>query len=73
MAKGDMIEVQWEKGTFRVTEENEGECRYCHGPIVWCLTRKGRKMPVDALPPGEVTTSHFDTCPEREERDADHH
>lgn len=26
------------------------ECRSCHGPIVWCLTERGKRMPVDAVP-----------------------
>lgn len=25
-------------------------CRYCGAPIIWCLTEKGRRMPLDAEP-----------------------
>ena len=66
--KGDTITVQAEgdRGpfTFTVTEDNEADCRLCGAPVVWCITKKGKKMPVD-LPDrvDEPTTSHFSTCP----------
>lgn len=46
--KGDEIVVATDRGnTFRVTEDNEAECRSCGEPIIWCVTAKGKKMPVD--------------------------
>lgn len=66
--KGDQIEVLTERGnTFRVTEDNEAECRSCGAPILWCVTVKGKKMPVDISTEGEPTTSHFATCPESDQ------
>lgn len=64
--QGDVIEVVTERGnTFRVTEDNQAECKSCGAPIIWCVTAKGKKMPVD-IPddPGIPTASHFDTCPD---------
>lgn len=67
--KGDMIEVTTERGNiFRVTEDNESECRSCGEPILWCVTAKGKKMPVDVpVDAQEPTTSHFATCKDAEE------
>lgn len=63
--KGDIIQVTTERGnTFRVTEENQSECRSCGAPILWCVTVKGKKMPVDMPEGDEPTTSHFSTCPD---------
>lgn len=64
--KGDEISVVWEKGVFTVTEDNQGECRSCQAPILWTITKKGKKMPVD-MPTEGPTTSHFATCPARQE------
>jgi hypothetical protein len=63
---GDEIEVATERGNlFRVTEDNPAECRSCGAPILWCITVKGKKMPVDVpAVEGEPTTSHFATCPQ---------
>lgn len=64
--KGDKIIVKTDRDfEFYVTEDNEAECRSCGAPVLWCVTRNGKKMPVD-LPtvPEEATTSHFATCPE---------
>lgn len=64
--KGDQIIVKTDRDfEFYVTEDNEGECRSCGAPVIWCITKKGKKMPVDPPPGGETaTTSHFATCPE---------
>ena len=61
--RDDIIQVVTERGnTFRVTEENQSECRSCGAPIIWCVTSKGKKMPVDMPEGDEPTTSHFATC-----------
>lgn len=63
--KDDIIEVLTERGnTFRVTEDNQAECNSCRAPILWCVTAKGKKMPVDLPTDDEPTTSHFATCPD---------
>lgn len=41
------------------TPDNIGRCRSCGVEVLWCLTPKGRKAPLDAT--GE---SHFATCPD---------
>lgn len=41
---------------------NESTCRSCEAPIVWCVTARGKRMPMD--PAG---TSHFKTCPNAKE------
>ncbi len=42
-------------------------CRSCKAPIVWVLTVKGNRMPVDYTRDGAsrpaAGTSHFATCP----------
>ena len=64
--KGDQLEIVSDRGNiFRVTEDSEAECRSCGEPIIWCVTKSGKKMPVDV--PNEIgqpTTSHFATCPD---------
>lgn len=65
--KGDTIDVLGERSVFQVTEDNRTECRSCGEPIIWCITSKGKKMPVDEPENDEPTTSHFATC-----KDADH-
>lgn len=66
--KDDVLEVVTEKGTtFRVTEDNRAECRSCGAPILWCVTARGKKMPVDVPADDEPTTSHFATCPNAQE------
>ncbi len=65
MMKDDVIEVVTERGnTFRVTEDNQAECKSCGATINWCVTDKGKKMPVDVPEGSEPTTSHFATCPD---------
>ncbi len=27
-----------------------GECRSCHAPVIWAVTKKGKREPVDAVP-----------------------
>lgn len=62
---GDQIEIVSDRGiTFIVTEDSTAECRSCHAPILWCVTARGKKMPVDPPTDDEPTTSHFATCPE---------
>lgn len=34
-------------------------CRYCGAPIIWCLTTKGRRMPLDAVATRDGTV-HLD-------------
>lgn len=41
------------------TFDNRGSCRACGAPLAWCLTRAGKRAPLN--PDG---TSHFATCPE---------
>lgn len=67
--KGDDVQVTWEKGVFTVMEDNQSVCRSCGADILWCITKKGKKMPVDLPPDGsdEPTTSHFATCPNADE------
>lgn len=62
--KGDQIEVVSDKGYTFVEEDNQSECRSCGEPIIWCITAKGKKMPVDMPEDDAPTTSHFATCPE---------
>lgn len=60
--KGDTIDVLGERSVFQVTEDNRAECRSCGAPIIWCITAKGKRMPVDEPENDEPTTSHFATC-----------
>lgn len=61
--KDDQIEVLTDQGnTFTVTEDNRAECRSCGEPIIWTVTARGKKMPVDVPVDDEPTTSHFATC-----------
>jgi hypothetical protein len=65
MTKGDELEVKTSNGTtITVTVENESECRSCGEPIVWCITKNGKKMPVDIEDEGDWTMPlcHFATC-----------
>lgn len=62
--KGDMVRVKIDDGQpFDVTEDGEGICKYCQALVLWCVTRRGRVMPVDyPQDRTEPTTSHFSTC-----------
>lgn len=68
--KGDQIQVTSDRGImFTVVEDNESHCSFCGETILWCVTKKGKKMPVD-IPNeiGDSTVSHFATCPNAGER-----
>jgi hypothetical protein len=41
------------------TWANHGTCRSCGEPVAWCLTSRGKRMPLN--PDG---VSHFATCPQ---------
>ncbi len=41
--------------------DNLGACRSCGASILWCVTPKGRKAPVNL-----DGSSHFSTCPTAE-------
>jgi hypothetical protein len=63
--KGDRIIVKTDRDfSFYVTVDTESTCRSCGAPILWCVTVKGKKMPVDLPDNNEPTTSHFATCPD---------
>jgi hypothetical protein len=63
--QGEEVEVTLDNGrVITVTADNEAECRSCGAPILWCITRSGKKMPCDLMDEDETsTTSHFATCP----------
>ncbi len=66
--KGDQIQVTTDRGNvFYVTEDNQSECRSCGEPIIWCITAKGKKMPVDVPEDDGPTTCHFATCRDSEQ------
>jgi hypothetical protein len=49
--------------------EGEGRCRNCGSSILWVLTPRGRKMPIDPPAAGtDETESHFATCAARRKR-----
>ncbi len=64
----DELEVQLQDGhTIVVTVSHKGTCRSCGEEILWCMTEKGKYMPVDAPEaPDEKTISHFATCADAE-------
>ena len=39
---------------------NASTCRSCHAPIVWVVTVKGKRTPLNL---GDPPTPHFMTCP----------
>ena len=41
------------------TPDNIGHCRSCSADILWCVTPRGKKAPINA-----DGTSHFSTCPD---------
>lgn len=70
-AQGTVIGLrsQHTGGVLRVTVHGPGYCHKpgtivgCHRPILWCVTERGRMMPVDPDPDAEgLYTSHFATC-----------
>lgn len=42
----EMSQVRLKSGVKR----NTGECRSCGAPIIWTITERGKRMPVDAEP-----------------------
>lgn len=38
-----------------------GSCHQCRAPIVWCVTAKGRKQPLNAKPEKRVVVSYDPT------------
>jgi len=41
---------------------NLGRCRSCRAEVLWCVTPRGKKAPINA-----DGASHFATCPEAEQ------
>ena len=41
---------------------NEGECKLCHQPLIWLVTKNGKNFPFS-----EAGLPHFKDCPERDE------
>lgn len=39
--------------TPRVEQGSTSLCRSCHADIIWVVTEKGKRMPIDAEPGGE--------------------
>ena len=39
--------------------DNEGHCRSCGAPVLWCVTPAGKRAPVN-----RDGTSHFADCPQ---------
>jgi hypothetical protein len=35
-----------------------GRCRSCAAPVMWCMTHRGKRAPID-----RDGTNHFATCP----------
>jgi hypothetical protein len=47
------------------TADNASDCRSCGAPIMWAKNDKsGKKAPFDPLHEGDVSVSHFATCPQ---------
>lgn len=51
-----------------VTYQGPGRCRRgrigCGEAFLWCLTRKGKRMPVNLVPDEKgIYTAHWATCP----------
>jgi hypothetical protein len=53
--------------------DNDSVCRGCKAPIEWWISPKGRKTPINVVPPEDVLFSneerrelHFSSCPERD-------
>lgn len=72
LVRGDRLQVYTGKDrTTTVTYQGQGFCRYytlgCRKPTHWCLTEKGRRMPVDPTPDANgIYTSHWSTCADQE-------
>ncbi len=54
-----LLRPRWEleRDTMR---GDEGHCRSCGAPVMWTVTAKGKRMPVDR----DTGISHFATCPQ---------
>jgi len=64
--KGDEIAITTDRGNiFYVMEDDQSDCRSCGAPILWCVTAKNKRMPVDIPDDDGPTTSHFATCPDQ--------
>lgn len=35
------------KRALQIPQEALGTCRSCHAPVIWVLTERGRRMPLD--------------------------
>lgn len=44
------------------TVVNSDYCRSCRAPVVWVITKAGKRMPVNP----DTDDSHFATCPQRD-------
>lgn len=42
--------------------DNVGHCRSCGAPVLWCLTPRGKKAPINS-----DGSSHFSNCPQSEQ------
>lgn len=42
-------------------DERTAFCRSCRATVIWCVTKRGMKMPLNL-----DGTSHFSTCPHAE-------
>lgn len=67
--KGDRIKVYLtDGGTFYVTVDGDAQCKTCDAFMLWTVTPKGKRMPVNARPDAKgVYTSHFATCEQASE------
>lgn len=60
----EMLSVRLRTGAFiRVTRSDRGVCRGCGAEMLWAITEKGNRMPLDPAPDADgVFTSHWATC-----------
>lgn len=56
---GNKVTLVFPDGT--AVEGDEGACRSCQAPIVWIVTKNGKRAPMNL-----DGTSHFGTCPQSE-------
>lgn len=59
-----------------MTTANTGTCRSCRASVIWCLTEKGKRMPIDADPeeprrPLTVADGNLIICKQGEAGEAD--
>lgn len=55
----DGVPVVWRIPLEWRPADHVSRCRSCDAPIVWCVTPRGKRAPVNA-----DGTSHFSNCPE---------